>query len=108
MDSPIIIFELTGMVPTTEAWHVSMTTDPLMDSDDEMYADENTRLDYGKWSLFDIHVVVSAHTAFYFALTVLRLRIISRLRGKEPTPPRDLGPTYNMNPVNPMIALGAR
>ncbi|KAI0757166.1 hypothetical protein C8Q80DRAFT_1215869 [Daedaleopsis nitida] len=67
-----------------QAWHVSMTTDPLLDSDDEMYADENTRLDY-----------------------VLRLRIISRLRGKEPTPPRDLGP-YNMNPVNPMIALGAR
>ncbi len=24
-----------------------MTTDPLMDSDDEAYADENTRLDYG-------------------------------------------------------------
>ncbi|RPD81829.1 hypothetical protein L226DRAFT_528065 [Lentinus tigrinus ALCF2SS1-7] len=68
-----------------QAWHVSMTTDPLMDSDDEMYVDENTRLDY-----------------------VLRLRIISRLRGKEPTPPRELGPTYNMNPVNPMIALGTR
>ncbi|KAI0724385.1 hypothetical protein C8T65DRAFT_704263 [Cerioporus squamosus] len=68
-----------------QAWHVSMTTDPLMDSDDEMYADENTRLDY-----------------------VLRLRIISRLRGKEPTPPRELGPTYNVNPVSPMIALGAR
>ncbi|KAI0762823.1 hypothetical protein C8Q74DRAFT_1319181 [Fomes fomentarius] len=67
-----------------QAWHVSMTTDPLMDSDDEMYADENTRLDY-----------------------VLRLRIISRLRGKEPTPPRDLGP-YNRTAVNPMIALGAR
>ncbi|RDX56041.1 hypothetical protein OH76DRAFT_592667 [Lentinus brumalis] len=68
-----------------QAWHVSMTTDPLIDSDDEMYADENTRLDY-----------------------VLRLRIISRLRGKEPTPPRELGPAYNLNPVNPMIALGAR
>ena len=23
-----------------------MSTDPLLDSDDEMYADENTRLDY--------------------------------------------------------------
>lgn len=32
---------------STEAWHVSMTTDPLVDSDDEAYADENTRLDYG-------------------------------------------------------------
>lgn len=34
-----------------EAWHVSMTTDPLMDSDDETYADENTRLDYGSFCL---------------------------------------------------------
>ncbi|KAM5538199.1 hypothetical protein V8D89_008086 [Ganoderma adspersum] len=62
-----------------QAWHVSMTTDPLMDSDDETYADENTRLDY-----------------------VLRLRIISRLRGKEPTPPRELGP-YRPTAVHPMI-----
>ncbi|EMD41734.1 hypothetical protein CERSUDRAFT_90308 [Gelatoporia subvermispora B] len=45
------------------AWHVVMTTDPLVDSDEEEFADENTRLDY-----------------------VLRLRIINRLRGKEPTP----------------------
>ncbi|KAI0778016.1 hypothetical protein BD413DRAFT_600858 [Trametes elegans] len=68
----------------TEAWHVSMTTDPLIDSDDEAYVDENTRLDY-----------------------ILRLRIISRLRGKDPTPPRDLGP-YSVNPVNPLVAYGAR
>ncbi|KAH9857939.1 hypothetical protein C2E23DRAFT_864948 [Lenzites betulinus] len=68
-----------------EAWHVSMTTDPLVDSDDEAYADENTRLDY-----------------------VLRLRIISRLRGKDPTPPRELGP-YSVNPANPpFVAYGAR
>ncbi|TFY60757.1 hypothetical protein EVJ58_g4941 [Rhodofomes roseus] len=45
-----------------QAWHVVMTTDPLADSDEEI-ADENARLDY-----------------------ILRLRIISRLRGKEPTP----------------------
>ncbi|PCH33484.1 hypothetical protein WOLCODRAFT_63957 [Wolfiporia cocos MD-104 SS10] len=53
-----------------QAWHVVMSTDPLMDSDCE--ADENTRSDY-----------------------VLRLNIISRLRGKSPTPepaPRYLGP----------------
>ncbi|KAI1797721.1 hypothetical protein LXA43DRAFT_981710 [Ganoderma leucocontextum] len=68
-----------------QAWHVSMTTDPLVDSDDEAYADENTRLDY-----------------------VLRLRIISRLRGKEPTPPRELGP-YRLTPVHSAIApLGTR
>ncbi|OBZ78781.1 Ino eighty subunit 1, partial [Grifola frondosa] len=46
-----------------QAWHVVMTTDPLVDSDEEEYADENTRMDY-----------------------VLRLRIMNRLRGKEPTP----------------------
>ena len=82
-----------------------MTTDPLLDSDDEMYADENTRLDYGQWRTrsFCIHSQYSHRGA----LTVLRLRIISRLRGKEPTPPRELGP-YGMNAVNPMIALGAR
>ncbi|KAL1952128.1 hypothetical protein VTO73DRAFT_1277 [Trametes versicolor] len=68
-----------------QAWHVSMNTDPLLDSDDEAYADENTRLDY-----------------------VLRLRIISRLRGKDPTPPRELGP-YSVNPPNPpFVAYGAR
>ncbi|KAI0670068.1 hypothetical protein C8Q78DRAFT_1039065 [Trametes maxima] len=69
-----------------QAWHVSMTTDPLIDSDDEAYADENTRLDY-----------------------ILRLRIISRLRGKDPTPPRELGP-YSVNPPNPLVpvAYGAR
>ncbi|TBU49689.1 hypothetical protein BD309DRAFT_946984 [Dichomitus squalens] len=68
-----------------QAWHVSMTSDPLLDSDDEVFADENTRLDY-----------------------VLRLRIISRLRGKEPTPPRDVAP-YDVNAVNPIVVpLGAR
>ncbi|KAH9898570.1 hypothetical protein C8Q73DRAFT_744483 [Cubamyces lactineus] len=67
-----------------QAWHVSMTTDPLVDSDDEAYVDENTRLDY-----------------------ILRLRIISRLRGKDPTPPRELGP-YSVAPTNPIVAYGAR
>lgn len=75
-----------------------------MDSDDEMYADENTRLDYGLSPLLVPHLRL---TPSFDSLTVLRLRIISRLRGKEPTPPRDLGP-YSRNAVNPMIALGAR
>ncbi|KAH9937526.1 uncharacterized protein B0H18DRAFT_1081689 [Fomitopsis serialis] len=55
------MLDLTNL--STEAWHVVMTTDPLADSDDEI-ADENARLD----------------------TVLLRLRIISRLRGKEPTP----------------------
>ncbi|KAI0702487.1 hypothetical protein BC835DRAFT_1500935 [Cytidiella melzeri] len=48
-----------------QAWHVVMTTDPLAESDDEQ--DENTRLDL-----------------------LLRLKIINRLRGKEPTPEPEL------------------
>ncbi|EKM60918.1 uncharacterized protein PHACADRAFT_247139 [Phanerochaete carnosa HHB-10118-sp] len=50
-----------------QAWHVIMTNDPLEDSEDEM--DENTRLDL-----------------------LLRLKIINRLRGKEPTPEPELSP----------------
>ncbi|KAL6309973.1 hypothetical protein BKA93DRAFT_757015 [Sparassis latifolia] len=44
------------------AWHVVTSTDPLEDSDEE--ADDHVRLDYNR-----------------------RLRVLSRLRGKEPTPP---------------------
>ncbi|KAL4243230.1 Ino eighty subunit 1 [Abortiporus biennis] len=44
------------------AWHIVNTTDPLEDSDNE--ADEHVRLDYNR-----------------------RLRVLSRLRGKAPTPP---------------------
>jgi len=51
------------------AWHLAMTADPLLDSDDEEIVDENTRSDL-----------------------LLRLRIINRLRGKDPTPERDIVP----------------
>lgn len=50
-----------------QAWHVIMRNDPLEESEDEM--DENTRLDL-----------------------LLRLKIINRLRGKEPTPEPELPP----------------
>ncbi|TCD67006.1 hypothetical protein EIP91_000626 [Steccherinum ochraceum] len=46
-----------------QAFYMVMNTDPLEDSEDEEEADENTRLDL-----------------------LLRLKIINRLRGKEPTP----------------------
>ncbi|TCD67014.1 hypothetical protein EIP91_000634 [Steccherinum ochraceum] len=46
------------------AWHMNNTIDPLEDSDNE--ADEHVRLDYNR-----------------------RLRVLSRLRGKAPTPPPD-------------------
>ncbi|GBE78187.1 hypothetical protein SCP_0110700 [Sparassis crispa] len=58
------------------AWQVVMTTDPLQDSDDEEFADESTRHDY-----------------------ILRLRVISRLRGKQPTPePQYLPPISSILP----------
>ncbi|OCH96556.1 hypothetical protein OBBRIDRAFT_9864 [Obba rivulosa] len=44
-----------------QAWHLAQTTDPLQESDEE--ADEHVRVDYGR-----------------------RLRVLSRLRGKSPTP----------------------
>jgi len=47
------------------AWHIVTTTDPLLDSDEE--ADEHVRLDYSR-----------------------RLNILSRLRGKDPTPDPDI------------------
>ncbi|EED81243.1 predicted protein [Postia placenta Mad-698-R] len=62
-----------------QAWHVMMSTDPLLDSDNEE-ADEDKRLDY-----------------------ILRLRIISRLRGKEPTPEPEAIP-----PFVPVIHNNAR
>jgi len=52
------------------AWHVANTTDPLEDSDNE--ADEHVRLDYNR-----------------------RLRVLSRLRGKAPTPPGHFEPQYH-------------
>jgi Ino eighty subunit 1 len=62
-----------------------MTTDPLEESDDEM--DENTRLDLCQ-SLLHLTILNSALT--YVA--VLRLKIINRLRGKEPTPEPEMPP----------------
>lgn len=55
--------------------------DPLGDSDTE--ADEHVRLDY---STYLIHVLPLARADRSF-LPGRRLRILSRLRGKEPTPP---------------------
>lgn len=52
---PTIRLTLVGPV---EAWHVSMNTDPLMDSDDETYADENTRLDYGSSCLVRVLTIL--------------------------------------------------
>jgi len=47
------------------AWHVVTSTDPLLDSDEEL-ADEHVRLDYTR-----------------------RINVIARLRGRPPTPISD-------------------
>ncbi|KAI0639247.1 hypothetical protein C8Q77DRAFT_1045690 [Trametes polyzona] len=50
-----------------QAWHVINSSDPLEDSDKE--EDEHVRVEYSR-----------------------RLRVLARLRGKEPTPERDIQP----------------
>ncbi|KAI0724393.1 hypothetical protein C8T65DRAFT_626341 [Cerioporus squamosus] len=65
--------DLSGEDPNQErsmlqqAWHVVNATDPLEDSDGE--GDEHVRLDYNR-----------------------RLRVLARLRGKEPSPEPDVPP----------------
>jgi len=60
------------------AWHVISTSDPLIDSDDEL-GDEHVRNDY-----------------------IQRLQIITRLRGKEPTPEPE---HYNSMLVDPSPSI---
>ena len=64
------------------------TTDPLEESEDEM--DENTRLDLRK--LLRVCGMMKRNAA-HAPSPVLRLQIINRLRGKEPTPEPELRPT---------------
>ncbi|TFY62154.1 hypothetical protein EVJ58_g4032 [Rhodofomes roseus] len=66
--------------PTTstfsDAWHIAASTDPLNDSDEEQ--DEHVRLDYNR-----------------------RLRVLSRLRGKEPTPEPESEPVAPPSGMQP-------
>ncbi|KAF8140074.1 hypothetical protein EV363DRAFT_1153182 [Boletus edulis] len=55
------------------AWHVVTSTDPLADSDEELM-DEHVRNDYNQ-----------------------RIAVISRLRGRAPTPPPDIPPPNNLS-----------
>jgi len=55
-----------SMTMLQHAWHTIMTTDPLVDSDEEL-GDDDTRLDY-----------------------MQRMSILSRIRGKSPTPEPEL------------------
>jgi hypothetical protein len=63
---------------SAEAWHVITTTDPIIDSDEEI-GDEQARQDYS--TLLDFLFVYGT----YYRL-VQRLHIINMVRRKEPTP----------------------
>ncbi|PFH54665.1 hypothetical protein AMATHDRAFT_210 [Amanita thiersii Skay4041] len=54
-----------SMTMLQHAWHMIMTTDPLIDSDEEL-GDDDARIDYSQ-----------------------RIRILSRIRGKSPTPEQE-------------------
>ncbi|KAI0732247.1 hypothetical protein C8Q72DRAFT_817983 [Fomitopsis betulina] len=65
------------------AWHIAATTDPLNDSDEEQ--DEHVRLDYNR-----------------------RLRVLSRLRGKDPTPEPEVEPSAPPTGMQPSQQFGSR
>lgn len=66
----------------TDAWHVAASTDPLLDSDEELM-DEHVRNDYSEF-LELVHQTRSS------MITVdQRIAVIARLRGRAPTPPPD-------------------
>ncbi|KAH9937534.1 uncharacterized protein B0H18DRAFT_971086 [Fomitopsis serialis] len=81
--------EPSGSSPNQErsmfehAWHIAATTDPLNDSDEEQ--DEHVRLDYNR-----------------------RLRVLSRLRGKDPTPEPETEPVPPSTSMQPSQQFNAQ
>jgi hypothetical protein len=64
-----------------DTWHILSTTDPLLDSDNEMELEgEHIRHDYS------LSCLLSVHSYPHSFVPVQRLRVISALRRKEPTP----------------------
>lgn len=66
----------------TDAWHVVASTDPLVDSDEELM-DEYVRNDYSE-SLESI-----SQPQPLINVVDQRIAVIARLRGRAPTPPPD-------------------
>jgi hypothetical protein len=64
---------------STDAWHNIMTSDPLIDSDEES-PDEHTRLDYCQLLL---SVIISFATAEFIS-PARRLDVLSRLQVGSP------------------------
>lgn len=72
----------------TDAWHVVTSTDPLVDSDEELM-DEYVRNDYSESLGF------VPQTQPLMIVVDQRIAVITRLRGRVPTPPPD-----NVTPLN--------
>lgn len=69
----------------TDAWHVVASTDPLVDSDEELM-DEYVRNDYSE-SLGSVRRVQPL-----MVIVDQRIAVLARLRGRAPTPPPDNAP----------------
>ena len=74
----------------TDAWHVVTSTDPLVDSDEELM-DEYVRNDYSE------HFELVPGTQPLIVIVDQRIAVIARLRGKAPTPPPDIVPLNNVS-----------
>ena len=94
----------------TEAWHVINATDPLEDSDKE--EDEHVRLEYSTspfrvpaavntLCFTDHSIIMFAHTHTILVSLDRRLRVLARLRGKEPTPEPEPQPQQQPRPPQP-------
>jgi Ino eighty subunit 1 len=71
-----------GRYLRTDAWHVVTSTDPLVDSDEEL--DEYVRNDYSEY--FEL----VPQTQPLMVIVDQRIAVIARLRGRAPTPPPDI------------------
>ena len=64
----------------TDAWHTVLNSDPLMDSDEEC-PDEHLRLDYSGPLMYQLQCLCMLIKALD-----RRMQVITRLRGRGPTP----------------------
>ena len=66
--------------PELDAWRTVLDSDPLVDSDEEC-PDEHTRLEYGTLAAILARLLLCNRYRL-----ARRVRVISRLRGRSPTP----------------------
>lgn len=68
-----------GALVITDAWHTVLNSDPLVDSDEEC-PDEHLRLDYSG------SLMRCIFTYMLISVPDRRMEVITRLRGRPPTP----------------------